>query len=152
MREKMLRLAVVAAVLARSISGSAYFDQQQVPCSVALANEAKASGWNLDFGPGVYRSCDPGITPPKATKSVKPAYTAKAMVQKIQGAVIVGAVIDADGRVREARVLKSLDPTFGLDENAIKAVKESKFRPALLIGTPVRSFAIFELYFSCCGG
>ena len=145
-------LLVAVAVLATGLDGAAIFGQQQVPCSVALANEAKASGWNLDFGPGIYRSCDPDITAPKPTNSVKPQYTAKAMQAKIQGSVIIGAVIEADGRVREARVLKSLDATLGLDENAIEAVKASSFRPALLVGTPVRSFKIFELYFSCCGG
>ena len=144
---------VAAILLIWTTAGLSLFArQQQVPCSAALANEAMASGWNLDFGPGIYRSCDPGVTPAKPTNNVKPDYTAKAMLAKIQGPVLIGAVVDADGRVREARILKSLDAALGLDANAIKALKATKFKPAQLAGRPVRSFVIIEMSFNCCGG
>jgi TonB family protein len=53
----------------------------------------------------------------------------------VQGYVIVEAVIDRQGNVTEARVLKSLP--FGLDIAALNAIKQWKFKPGTLNGQPV---------------
>jgi protein TonB len=66
---------------------------------------------------------------------VDPVYSEVARRAKIQGIVIIEAVIDRQGNVTEARVLKPLP--MGLDDAALRAVKQWKFRPGTLNGQPV---------------
>ena len=94
------------------------------------------------YGPGN------GVTEPIQIRDFKPQYTADAMRAKIQGAALLECIIEADGSVSECRVLKSLDPTFGLDLEAVKAAKQFRFRPATLNGKPVRYRANFEINFT----
>ena len=56
-------------------------------------------------------------------------FSDEAVKAKYQGSVLVSAVITADGRVTDVRVVKGLG--LGLDENAVAAVKTWRFRPAL---------------------
>ena len=51
------------------------------------------------------------------------------MRAKIDGTVTVEAVVNADGTVARARVIKSLDKLFGLDEQALMAVSHWTFEP-----------------------
>ncbi len=69
-----------------------------------------------------------GITPPVALSRVSPLYTEGARRARIQGVVIVEAVIDRLGNVGGVRVVKGLG--FGLDDNATSAVARWKFKPA----------------------
>ena len=69
-------------------------------------------------------------TSPTVLKQVDPKYTREALVLKIEGSVGVEVVIDTDGTVASARVIRSLDPIYGLDEEALKAVKQWVFEPA----------------------
>ena len=62
-------------------------------------------------------------------------YTDLAMKADIQGKVIVLAVIDKNGNVKDARIAKSLFPQ--LDEIALNAVKGTKFTPGKQRGRPV---------------
>ena len=88
-----------------------------------------------------------GVRPPVVLREVKPAYTSRAMREKIQGAVELEIVIDADGRVNRARVIKSLDPVFGLDNSALDAARQWTFKPAQLSGVPVATWATLVLNF-----
>lgn len=75
------------------------------------------------------------VTPPVLVKEQKPSYTAEAMRSKVEGLVELEAVVGVDGRITEVRVLKGLAP--GLDANAIAAMSQSTFTPAMLDGRPV---------------
>jgi TonB family protein len=77
--------------------------------------------------PGVARTCDEGVELPTVKKPAKPSYTRAAMAMKIQGTAWIEAVVGVDGKVHETRVLRSIDPDFGLDEEAIKATKKWQF-------------------------
>jgi TonB family protein len=88
------------------------------------------------FGGGAYRPGS-GVVDPTELKKVEPKYTSEAMRAKITGEVELEVVIEANGTVGEMRVVKSLDRTFGLDEEAKKAAKQWLFRPATLQGKPV---------------
>jgi TonB family protein len=66
---------------------------------------------------------------------VEPQYTEIAKAVRKEGIVIVQAVIDRNGEVRDVKVLKGLG--FGLDESATDAVKKWKFKPGTLNGKPV---------------
>jgi protein TonB len=74
-----------------------------------------------------------GIRPPTKIFDVKPVYTPIAMRAGVQGVVIIEAVIDQDGDVAAARVLRSIPL---LDEAALDAVKEWKYAPTTLNGVP----------------
>jgi TonB family protein len=75
------------------------------------------------------------ITPPRLSEVASPNYTAEAKKKKIEGTVTLEIVVDHKGDVVAAKVLKGLG--YGLDENAILAVKEWKYKPAEKDGNPV---------------
>ncbi len=75
------------------------------------------------------------LTPPRLTEVASPDYTVEAKKKKIEGSVTVAIVIDKKGDVVDAKVLKGLG--YGLDENAIIAVKEWKYKPAEKDGVPI---------------
>ncbi|HYS55383.1 MAG TPA: energy transducer TonB [Thermoanaerobaculia bacterium] len=75
------------------------------------------------------------VKAPVVIKRVEPMYPDTARKAKIAGVVIVEAIIDKDGNVDKAKVLKGL--SMGLSEAAIEAVKHWKFKPGTLNGEPV---------------
>jgi protein TonB len=75
-----------------------------------------------------------GMTPPRKIVEVAPAYPAIARSARVQGVVILEAVIDAKGRVESVRVLRSIPL---LDQAAVDAVQQWRFTPALLNNEPV---------------
>lgn len=75
------------------------------------------------------------VKPPEVISQVDPLYTPEAKAQRITGVVIVEALIGPNGSVKEAKVLKGLPG--GLEEAAVTAVKQWKFKPAMLGRTPV---------------
>ncbi len=74
------------------------------------------------------------IKPPTKTRDVKPIYPPIAQSARVQGVVIIEATIGADGRVKEAKVLRG-QPL--LDQAALDAVKQWQFTPTLLNNVPV---------------
>ena len=98
-------------------------------------------------GGGFYRPGN-GVMMPTVLNEVKPSYTADAMRQKIQGVVMVEAVVMPDGGVGQVTVVRSLNPTFGLDQEAIKAVRRWRFRPGTRFGQPVPVLVEIELTFT----
>jgi len=68
------------------------------------------------------------------------------MRNKIQGTVVLEAVVMADGGASELRVVKSLDRE--LDEQAMIAVKQWRFEPGRLAGVPVDVLVVIMLDFT----
>lgn len=100
------------------------------------------------FGGGAYRPGS-GITNPVPLRMPRPGYTSEAMRAKIQGQVELEAVINEDGTVGDVRVVRSLDRTYGLDLEAMKAAKLWVFRPATdRTGKPVAIVVRLELTFT----
>jgi TonB family protein len=85
------------------------------------------------------------IQVPTKTKDVRPVYPPIAQAARVQGAVIVEAVIGVDGSVTDARVLRSIPL---LDEAALDAVKQWEFTPTLLNGRPVAVIMTVTVNFS----
>jgi len=98
-------------------------------------------------GGGIYRPGS-GVTTPILVREVKPQYTSDAMRAKIQGTVWVECVVKQDGTVGDVRVVRSLDPLFGLDQEAVKAARQWRFRPGLRNGEPVPVLITIELTFT----
>lgn len=106
----------------------------------APASWAQPAGEDPIYTPG------DGVTHPKAIKEVKPQYTADAYRAKIQGTVALECVVEKNGGVGEVKVVKSLDP--GLDEEAVKALKQWRFEPGRKEGKPVRVRVELEMTFT----
>jgi len=84
-------------------------------------------------------------TPVEITYKPKPDYTDEGRKQKINGEVRLEVVFRSDGRVHVVRVLQGLG--YGLDEQAVKAAEQIKFKPALHEGQPVDSMALVHIIF-----
>ena len=74
------------------------------------------------------------IKAPIKIKDVKPVYPAIAQSARVAGAVIVEATIGPDGKVIDAKVLRSIPM---LDQAALDAVRQWEYTPTLLNGVPV---------------
>ncbi len=98
-------------------------------------------------GGGAYRPGS-GIELPRVLREVKPQYTADAMRAKVQGTVWLEAVVMPNGSVGRVEVVKSLDPVFGLDEEAVKAARQWRFAPGTRLGQPVPVIVTIELTFT----
>ena len=85
--------------------------------------------------------------PVEITFEPKPDYTDEGRKQKINGEVRLEVLFRSDGQIHVVRVLQGLG--HGLDEQAVKAAEQIKFKPALHEGQPIDSMAqvhiIFEL-------
>ena len=85
------------------------------------------------------------VKEPKKIKDVKPVYPADALAAGVQGIVIVEAVIDREGFVRDASVLRSIAM---LDQAALEAVRQWQFTPTYLNGVPVDVLMTVTVNFS----
>jgi TonB family protein len=104
-------------------------------------------GFGGGTGGGAYRPGS-GITTPRVLREVKPAYTAEAMRAKVQGTVWVECIVMPDGNVGDAKVTRSLDSVFGLDQEALKAARQWRFVPGMRQGEPVPVIITIELTFT----
>jgi periplasmic protein TonB len=93
---------------------------------------------------GVFRS-GPEVTTPKLIKETRPNLAAGA---KVQGTVILEAVVLTDGAVGEVRVVRSLDKQHGLDDEAVKTVKKWRFTPGKKDGIAVPVIVSVEMTFT----
>jgi protein TonB len=84
----------------------------------------------------VYSAGD-GVSLPVVTRQVAPHYTAEAMQNRIEGSVELSAVVLAAGTVGEVKVVQSLDAMYGLDDQAVKAMKQWEFKPGTKDGKAV---------------
>lgn len=75
------------------------------------------------------------VKAPVVIERVEPIYPADARAARIAGIVILEVIIDRNGYVKNPRVLKPLP--FNLDQAAVDAVKQWRFRPGTLNGEPV---------------
>jgi protein TonB len=122
------------------------------PGSGSGAGTGKGSGSGegegADVGRGISSGTGAGVTLPQLVKEVRPNYTAEAMRAKTQGVVLLECVVMPDGTVGEARILRSLDPAFGLDQEALKAVKQWRFVPGKRNEEPVLVVVTIEVAFT----
>ena len=101
------------------------------------------------FGGGAYQIGN-GVTSPVLVREVKPNYTGDAMRAKLQGVVEMECIVLPDGTVdpKSIKITRSLDDHFGLDQQAIIAVKQWRFRPGTFKGQPVPVIVNVELTFT----
>ena len=109
---------------------------------VALATTAQAQNARTVYAPGN------GVSLPVLVTKVNPNYTQEAKDARIEGTVVLECVVEADGGVGEVKVTRSLDAVLGLDEQAVKASKEWRFKPGEKDGKPVAVRVQIEIRFT----
>jgi TonB family protein len=89
-----------------------------------------------------------GVSLPVVIKEVRPVYTPEAMAAKLQGTVAMECVVRQDGTVNDITITRSLDATYGLDDQAVKALEEWRFKPGQKAGEPVAVRVDIEMTFT----
>jgi TonB family protein len=87
----------------------------------------------------------PSTTPVEITFKPNPVYTEEARQLKLQGEVLLEVVFGANGQLHVNRVVRGMG--HGLDEAAITAANQMRFKPALHNGLPVDSTAVVHVVF-----
>jgi len=94
----------------------------------------------------VYEKSD-GIQMPTLEYEVKPKYTPEAMQAHIQGSIWLSVVVLETGNVGDVTITQSLDKEYGLDDEAVKTVKQWRFKPGMKDGNPVAVRVEIEMTF-----
>jgi periplasmic protein TonB len=97
------------------------------------------------IGGGIFR-VGGGVSAPTIVFRVEPTYSEEARKAKYQGVVVLSAIVRKDGSIEILKVVRGLG--LGLDENAIQALKQWKFRPGMRNGIPVDVALNIEVNFS----
>jgi protein TonB len=82
---------------------------------------------------------------PALIERVEPEYPPVAVLARVQGIVVLEAVVDVQGRVEDVRVLGSIPL---LDRAAIDAVRQWRYSPLVLNGKPTRFVLTVTVSFS----
>ena len=90
------------------------------------------SGGNTGGGP---RRIGGGVSAPILIYSVEPEFSEEARKAKVAGNVLVNLYVDQNGNPSHVHVIRGVG--MGLDEKAVEAVKQYKFKPAMENGKPV---------------
>jgi protein TonB len=101
-------------------------------------------GDTAGLGGGAY-DVGGNVTAPIPIYSPDPGYSEEARKAKYSGVAVVVAIVDAQGNVTDVQILKPVG--LGLDEKAVEAVRQWKFKPALRNGTPVKVRVNIEVTF-----
>ena len=90
-----------------------------------------------------------GVTPPRVTHKVDPAYTPEAHADRIQGSALYSIVVGKDGKPRDIELLSPIG--YGLDEAGAEAIRQWTFAPATKNGVAVSVLAQIEVNFRFMG-
>jgi len=100
------------------------------------------SGGNI--GGGVYQ-VGGSVRPPIAIFTPDPEFSEEARKAKFSGNVMVSLIVDPSGKPRNVHVLRGVG--MGLDQKAVEAVEQYKFKPAMKDGKPVAVYVNIEVNF-----
>lgn len=112
--------------------------------SMGIADPLMSEGWAVipaEAPPApvtVLNEATPGLERPIFTQKVRPVYPERALKLKLQGYVILQAVLRADGSVGDIDVVRHLHGgNFGFEQAAIQALQSWQFLPGRLNGEDV---------------
>ncbi|MFP5236549.1 MAG: energy transducer TonB [Acidobacteriota bacterium] len=133
---------------------------------IALASQGKGSGsgfgaglgggigmgHGIGSGPGTgggygggIMSVGGGVSAPVLLHSVEPEFTEQARQAGFQGSVAIQLIVDSQGNPQNVHVTRHLG--MGLDEKAVEAVHQYRFKPAMYQGHPVAVQIIIDVDF-----
>jgi TonB family protein len=87
----------------------------------------------------------PGMKPPTLLYKLEPEYSEEARAAKLAGTVLLKIVVDIDGKAKDIEVVNGIG--LGLDEQAVLAIQQWKFKPAEKDGLPLPVMAQIEVNF-----
>lgn len=117
-------------------------------------SKSRMAAWKLTVGEDKMPTFGPAdatagkLTPPRAASSPDPKYGKEAEAHHVEGRSVLAVVVDATGKPVDIAIIQPLG--MGLDEQAVLAVSQWKFRPATLNGEPVRVPINVAVDFRCC--
>lgn len=85
------------------------------------------------------------MVPAEILSKPVPVYTEEARTQHIEGEVLLEVVFEASGKLRVLKVVRGLG--HGLDDAAVRAAEQIRFKPALRDGQPSDSTAVVHIIF-----
>ena len=97
-----------------------------------------------------------GVTAPKIVYQPEPKFTKIARKQKVSGVATVSIIVDTEGNPRNVHIIRSIADSVdkkhqaaavSLDQAAVDAVKQYKFKPAMQDGKPVAVYLNVEVNF-----
>jgi protein TonB len=91
-----------------------------------------------------------GVTQGMVLKRVQPTYPQMAKIARVQGAVVLAAIIGKDGTIQNLHVVSTASPL--LNQAAIDAVRQWRYRPYILNGEPVEVDTTVTVNFTLSGG
>jgi TonB family protein len=104
----------------------------------------KGSGSPAEPGPDTYRLGN-GVTAPVLLSKRDPEYSEEARAAKYQGTVLLAVEVGPNGKASSIRVMRGLG--LGLNEKAIEAVDQWRFKPGQKDGKPVTVLCTIEVNF-----
>jgi TonB family protein len=110
--------------------------------SQPAANEEAAQTGGSD--PGIY-DVGGSVRPPIVIHQADPKYAEAARNAKLSGNVVISLVVGTDGKPYNVQVARGLG--HGLDEQAVEAVQQYRFKPATRNGEPVAAYLNVEVNF-----
>ncbi|MGB6870708.1 MAG: energy transducer TonB, partial [Acidobacteriaceae bacterium] len=96
------------------------------------------------YGGGIYH-VGGGVSNPILVYAPDPEFSDEARRAKYQGVCVVGLIVDASGNPQRVHIVRPLG--MGLDEKAMEAVRQYKFKPAIYKGKPVAVEVNIEVNF-----
>src|SRR5215471_1105145 len=121
------------------------------PARTSTAGSVKQAGFgdaDVAAPPTVQsRAAQPAarVVPAEILSKPTPIYTDEARAKRIEGEVLLEVVFEASGKLRVVKVVRGLG--HGLDENAVRAAEQIRFKPALRDGQPSDSTAVVHIIF-----
>ncbi len=142
-------IAFIAWLVAKGVKMASSIPQIGVPNSplvgMSMGNGSGTglgSGNGSGIGPGSggnigggVRRIGGGVSAPQLIFQVEPEFSEEARKAKVAGNVLVTLIVDAAGHPQRVRVLRGIG--MGLDEKAVEAVRQYRFKPAMEGGKPV---------------
>jgi TonB family protein len=129
-----------------SVDTRIFGTRQHYSMRLSMPNLTSSTGsWSIRFAELNATHGGADLSAPEAITKVDPAYPQDLMHDRVEGTVVLYAVIRADGSVGEVKVLEGFDDR--LNENARKALEQWRFRPGTKDGMPVDIEAVVRVPF-----
>ncbi|HEV8492232.1 MAG TPA: energy transducer TonB, partial [Candidatus Angelobacter sp.] len=130
-----------------SVDTKVFGTRRRYSMRLSMPNLASSTGsWSIRFAElNATGHGESDLGAPEAITKVDPAYPQDLMHDRVEGVVVLYAVIHADGSVGDVRVLEGFDER--LNENARKALAQWRFRPGTKDGQPVDIEAVVRVPF-----
>lgn len=120
--------------------------QTAAPAPSAAASSPAAAP-SATSGPVLLDLADPNVVAPVLVSQSRIEYPPMARAQRIIGVVVISALVDEQGNVAEARVIRGAPSNSGLNEAALANVKKRKYKPGTLNGKPGRTWVAIQIDF-----